>query len=142
MLNDAELEKIDREIKKNIQALFALGEHHLQFALAVDRRHWRQKTSRFYYAALNIKRAVSLCYDGRFSTDSSDHKVVGSLPRDFPDANAYAIKLPNLRDDRNLSDYGHVAEEGDLVLPLAESEVVVQALTQHAKKYLQDLGAL
>jgi len=73
ILAPAEIDKIRTEIDSNVIALFELGMLHHKFAMSLAIREWRQNISRLYYAAYNVKRAISLKCDGTFSTDSSDH---------------------------------------------------------------------
>lgn len=74
------VKKIQDEIDQNARGLFHLGGNHMAFAAGIPKSEWRQRISRFYYAAYNVKRAVSLKYDGTFSTDPSDHKKLTSYP--------------------------------------------------------------
>lgn len=140
LLDQRAMEALQGEIERHVQALFGLGSQHLEFARSIHRDAWRQRASRFYYAALNIKRSVTLHTSGAFSTDSSDHKNIGSLPTKFPDMNTYATRLGNLRDDRNIADYGHDAVEGDLVISPSETEILVVKFCGHAKAYLRGRG--
>lgn len=140
VLDAAAVGKLRQEIDRNIAELLQLGEEHLIFARGIAPRHWRQRISRLYYAALNFKRAITLDHSGEFSTDVSDHKNVGNLPDDFPSANTFGTRLENLRDDRNLADYSHVSTESDLILRPSDAEVLVVNFQTVAKKYLQDRG--
>ena len=70
----AELDKIRAEIDANVVGLYRLGQLHFTFARAVPALEWRQRVSRLYYGAYNVRRAIMLKYDGTFSTDSSDHQ--------------------------------------------------------------------
>lgn len=136
ILSAAELDKIRQEIVANAVGLFRLGENHYTFACGLPPAHWRQRVSRFYYGAYNIRRAVALKHDGSFSTDSSDHKNVDSIPNALANASVYKSKLTNLRDDRNLADYNHLAIETDLLIPVADCEILVTEFLRDAKAYL------
>jgi hypothetical protein len=125
ILTAAELAKITAEIDSNAIGLYRLGESHHQFAQSLDASYWRQRVSRLYYAAYNMRRAMALKYDGSFSTDSSDHAKVDAIPDALPNAAAYRLKLKNLRDDRNLADYSHLASETDLLMSPQEYELLV-----------------
>lgn len=105
ILDKPELEKIRNEINSNVIGLYRLGESHFAFAKSIKAGEWRQKISRLYYAAYNVKRAVSLKHDGSYTTDSTDHQKVDLLPETLVKHALYKVKLKNFRDDRNLADY-------------------------------------
>src|SRR4051812_26673109 len=69
VLDSAAIEALQAEIDRNVIALFRLGDDHLEFARAILTAHWRQKISRLYYGAFNMRRAVALHYAGHFATD-------------------------------------------------------------------------
>jgi hypothetical protein len=140
VLERAALDAIETEIHVNVGQLYSLGRSHFLFANRQGNRDWRQKISRFYYAAYNVSRAVRLCVNGEYSTDASDHKKIEVLPDDFPDKNTYANRLAVLREDRNLCDYDHVANRGDLVWSVEDSAEIVEKFLRDAKKYLRDRG--
>jgi hypothetical protein len=140
VLEPAGLAAIEAEISVNVSQLYALGRRHFLFAVRQGSRDWRQKISRFYYGAYNISRAVRLCVHGEYSTEVGDHKKVDSLPDDFPDRNTYANRLTVLREDRNLCDYDHTADRGDLVYSLDDSREVVEKFLRDSKKYLKGRG--
>ena len=119
--------------------LFVLGEEHYRFAVQIPGKHWRQKISRFYYGAYNVRRAVRLRYDGGYSTDLSDHKKP-DLPDKFPDKNTYEVQIKTLRDDRNLADYDHTADEADLVIALSDAERLVDDFIKDARDFLAAQG--
>ena len=104
VLNPAAVDAIRQEVRDNVKQLFALGDHHFYFAISIPNTNWRQRVSRFYYAAYNIRRAIALNDSGHFAMDVSDHKKIGELPSDFPNQNMFATELRGLRDDRNLAD--------------------------------------
>ena len=131
---------LQKEIDRNVVALFNLGNGHLEFAKGIAGIHWRQKISRLYYGAYNVRRAVALHYEGHFATDSSDHKSVGSLPGDFPNSDKFEARLQNLRDDRNLADYSHLAEVSELLASPSDVEVLVAEFRDLAKAYLNGRG--
>ncbi|SAK85585.1 hypothetical protein [Caballeronia ptereochthonis] len=140
ILADSELDKIRKEIDANVIGLYRLGEAHFRFAAAVDEGEWRQKISRYYYAAYNVRRAVALKHDGTYSSDSSDHQKVDQIPDTLSNSALYRVKLKNLRDDRNLADYSHLANENDLLISIAEAKTVVSQLLNDAKKFLSENG--
>ena len=113
--------------------LFKLGKSHYRFARRQNNRDWRQKISRLYYGAYNISRAVRLCVNGEYSTESSDHKKVEAIPDDFPNKNTYSNRMAVLRDDRNLCDYDHAAVIGDLILAPGDALQLVGDFLQDAK---------
>ncbi len=135
-----ELLKIQAEIDANVVGLYRLGDSHYQFALSIRPTEWRQRISRLYYAAYNVRRAVSLCHDGTFSSDSSDHQKMDSIPDAVANAATYRIKLKNLRDDRNLGDYNHLARETDLLSTAAEYELLVANFIADTAAYLGAKG--
>lgn len=140
ILTQEAIDAIDLEINENVLGLLRLGEEHLAFAAAVQAANWRQIISRTYYGAYSCSRAVRLCHDGHFSTDSTDHKKVGDLPAGFPQVNMYANRLPILRDDRNLCDYDHSASVADLAIPVQDARDLVAALLKDSKAYLIGKG--
>jgi hypothetical protein len=140
VLDAAAMALLQREIERNVAALFSLGDDHLSFAQTIAARQWRQRVSRLYYAALNVKRAVTLNHSGDFSTDVSDHKNISDLPSGFPNANTYGTRLVNLRDDRNIADYSHLSSETDLIITPADAQALVIAFRDHARAYLQSRG--
>lgn len=74
ILDQAACNAIQSEIDQNAKLLFHLGESHYLFAKQLGRQHWRQRISRFYYGAYNIRRAVSFHENGSFGTEVDDHK--------------------------------------------------------------------
>lgn len=140
ILDELELQKIRNEIDSNVIGLYRLGENHFTFAKSIKASEWRQRISRLYYAAYNIKRAIALKHDGSYTTDSSDHQKIDLLPESLNNHALYKVKLKNLRDDRNLADYSHLGQESDLLLSVFEAEKVVSDLMIDAKKFLTDNG--
>lgn len=140
ILDESSLVLLRNEIDRNVVALLDLGREHFDFAAQVVAVRWRQKTSRLYYAAFNTKRAVSLHHSGAFSTDVSDHKNISSLPPDFPRSNTHATRLNNLRDDRNIADYSHVAQPTDLIVGVHEAENFVRNFIEDSRSYLASRG--
>lgn len=140
ILSEVELDKIRRAVDHEVFGLYQLGMSHYYFASSIGKSEWRQKISRLYYAAYNVKRAIQLKDSGVYSTDSSDHQRIDELPKNLENAATYKGKLKNLRDDRNLADYSHVANEGDLLIKVADSEALVDDFITDAKKLLEDQG--
>lgn len=140
VLTKQQIKKIDSAISKECALLFNLGEAHFSFAVALSASEWRQRTSRLYYAAYNVKRAAALRFDGSFSTDSGDHSKIDQLPGVIANHATYAQKLKVLRDDRNLADYSHLAKEIDLVIPVSESESLVRDFIADVRSYLLNKG--
>ena len=125
ILDTSACDGIQQEIDENVKALFTLGEGHFQFAMQTPKTFWRQRISRLYYGAYNVRRAIQLHFNGDYQTDVTDHKKIGILPDSFPNKGAYQQRLVDLRDDRNQADYDHVADESDLILPQDDAEVFV-----------------
>ena len=137
-----ELDKIRAEVEVNVGGLFRLGQTHHAFARAIAAAEWRQRIARLYYGAYNVRRAVALKYDGTFSTDSSDHQNVDKLPDAVNNAATYRVKLKNLREDRNLADYNHLAQEADLISAPSDYEVMVTDFIRDATQYLTSQGVI
>jgi hypothetical protein len=140
LLDDAALAAIGSEISANIVQLYALGRNHYRFAVRQNNRSWRQKISRLYYGAYNTSRAIRLAVNGDYSTDSSDHKKIETLPDDFPRKSIYSNRLGVLRDDRNLCDYDHTVRIGDLLIGVDEAVELVQQFMTDAQVYLSNRG--
>jgi hypothetical protein len=140
LLDSAAYQILEQEIERNTISLFRLGEDHFTFAKSVHRTHWRQKISRCYYGAYNVRRAVRLYYEGHFRTDVSDHKQSAEFPNGFPNAETYKVQLGTLRDDRNLADYEHDATENDLILSVMDAERLTQDFINDARSFLKALG--
>lgn len=116
LLSKQELKKLTDDLDRNVVQLFELGVSHFKFAAPLTDADWRQKISRLYYAVYNIRRAVMLKDSGAFSTESSDHKTVDQLPDKIRNKELHITKLRELREDRNLADYSHLAVITDLVI--------------------------
>jgi len=142
VLTQPACDAIEAEITANVRELFSLGEHHFAFARQTTRDYWRQRISRFYYAAYNARRAIQLDFDGVYRTDVSDHKEIGALPNSFSNRNTYERRLVDLRGDRNLADYDHAADEGDLVLTQEEAENLVADFINDARAFLAGRGVV
>lgn len=136
ILSPDQIQKIEDEVNRNVSSLYFLGCSHYVFAMAVEDGEWRQVVSRLYYAAYNVKRAISLRCDGAYSTESSDHSKIEFLPSTLENADAYKLRLKNLRDDRNLADYSHSAVEEDLLHTVGSVREMVTQFISDAKKYL------
>lgn len=140
VLSDVQLRKIQAEVDANVVGLFRLGEQHYQFAKALARNEWRQKISRHYYGAYNVRRALALHHSGSFATDSSDHKSVDQIPDALANSGAHKQVLKSLRDDRNLCDYSHLARESDLLATVADVEQRVEQFIRDVRDFLTAKG--
>jgi hypothetical protein len=140
VVDAAAISAIEVEICTNVAQLYALGRSHYHFAVRQNNRSWRQKISRLYYAAYNVSRAIRLCVTGEYSTDSSDHKKIDTIPDDFPNKSKYANRLAVLRDDRNLCDYDHTATLPDLVVGVNDAVELVEQFLKDAQSYLKRRG--
>lgn len=140
LLTRTAITSIENEINQNGVQLFRLGENHFRFASHITNRYWRQKVSRLYYAIFNIRRAVLLVRDGVYNTDLTDHKNVGELPDDFPNRETYTRRFSDIRQDRNLADYSHLAARSDLAVPLQETEQLAREFVNDARRYLRARG--
>ena len=134
------LKSIQKAFDDNVKQLYNLGKEHFEFAEKIADFHWRQKISRLYYAAYNVRRAIVLKNDGSFNMDISDHQKIDQLPADFPNQNTYSNKLKALRDDRNLSDYGHTASPLDLLNSPDDAKQLVADFIGDAKAFLKRKG--
>lgn len=142
ILAPGQLNLINSAISDESALLHGLARAHLSFAVGIPIGEWRQRTSRLYYAAYNCRRAVMLRYDGSFSTDSTDHQNVEKIPDIIEDHATYSKRLKDLREDRNLADYSHLARVQDLLIPISESADLVEMFFGAAEKYLRDQGVL
>jgi hypothetical protein len=135
-----ELAKIEAEVSKQTRLMYELGLVHYDFTKNLPKKQWRQRVSRLYYAAYNGSKAVRFFHDGNHSTDSKDHSKVGALPDNFPDRAKYENQLQSLREDRNSSDYDHLAKIDDLIFsPKYYSDLVIDFL-RHAHEHLVARG--
>ena len=140
IIDASALAAIDAAIADNVRGLFHLGRSHFDFARATVAAQWRQKVSRFYYSAYAISRAVRLDHDGHYSTDVKDHSKIDELPTSFPKVERYKNQLGTLRDDRNLADYDHSAEEIDLVISVADADSLIAEFLADATAFLSSRG--
>lgn len=134
------VDALNREIRSNIIGLFRLGEGHFTFAAGLPHTEWRQIVSRSYYGAYNVARSIRLHHAGIYSTDSSDHKKAGELPDSFPNRNTYSNQISILREDRNLCDYDHAADEGELVIAVPDALNLVRDFVSDARAHLRRNG--
>lgn len=142
LLAQAELDKLTAELDRNVRLLFELGLTHYNFASSLNDADWRQKVSRLYYGAYNVRRSISLKYNGTFSTDNSDHKNVDQLPDTLNNKEAHSVNLRNFREDRNLCDYSHQAVMPDLVQAPADWQAFAQAFIADSRVYLAQQGVI
>ena len=139
ILDAGACDAIQNDINLNVRQLFNLGESHYMFAKQLDIEHWRQRISRFYYGAYNVRRAIGLHHNGSYGTEVDDHKKT-LLPDELNNHSTYSNKLGVLRDDRNLSDYDHTSVESDLVNTQNDTELFVTSFIDDAKAYLVSRG--
>ncbi|MDR1963079.1 MAG: hypothetical protein LBQ50_04825 [Planctomycetaceae bacterium] len=142
ILDQKSLNQIQNEIDKNVKDLFNLGINHYEFAKTLNSNDWRHKISRLYYAAYNIARSVRLHTSGIYSTDSEDHKRVGELPKNFPNQARYVTGLADLREDRNLCDYDHIAKIEDTKLGIDDACSLVEDFMKDADSYLKNRNVM
>jgi hypothetical protein len=140
LLSPASNAAIEAAITDNVVQLYRLGRNHYLFARRQNNRDWRQKISRFYYGAYNVSRSVRLCNNGDYSTDSSDHKKIESLPPGFPNIAAYQNQLIALREDRNLCDYDHSSSISALALGVVDTQTLVSSFLADAQSFLNAKG--
>lgn len=131
---------LESAINDNTQGLYRLGKLHLDFAVATTRRNWRQRISRFYYAAYNARRSLQLHVDGVYRTDVSDHKAMSKFPDGFPRASTYETRMKDLRADRNLADYDHDSQESDLILSQNDAQTLVEDFFKDIESFLVSRG--
>ncbi len=103
----ANLSWYNQEVSNTARNWLRLGMQHMLVAsrLASRPRDWRAAVSRCYYAAYNVSKCVRYCVNGFVRFDSTDHKMVGDLPNDFPARASWSTFLVELRQDRNFADY-------------------------------------
>jgi len=140
ILDQAALDLIEREIERHVTGLFTLGLNHYRHALRQQPASWRHKTSRLYYAAYSVGKAVRLYTSGEYTTDVKDHGRFGRLPDTFPGKSRYSNQLSLLREDRNTADYNHDARAKDLVINTADAEDLVRGFLKDSKMYLAGKG--
>jgi len=140
LLEPDQIDLINLQQKLQAKAMFDLGLSHFRFGRSLNKSHWRQRVSRFYYGAYNGSKAVRYLVDGAHSTDSSDHKNVGNLPTDFPVRETYNARLKELREDRNKCDYGHTTRARDLFISQTEAEELTGDFLRHTLEYLNQRG--
>jgi hypothetical protein len=140
LLDQKACDAIQDEIDKNVKALFDLGLGHFNFAKQTPSQYWRQRISRLYYGAYNVRRALQLHYNGDYNTDVSDHKKIYNMPDDLPNNEIYKRHLVDMREDRNIADYDHSASESDLTLTQDEAEKIVTDFIADVRTFLMNRG--
>lgn len=140
MLDVAAIGILEQEISSQVQKLYALSLGHYRFALKQPNVQWRQRVSRFYYAAYAASKSVRLYVNGDFSTDAKDHQKVGVLPDDFPQVARFTNQLAVLREDRNTCDYDHDCVAGDLIIRPRDAETLAKEFLTEARSYLAGRG--
>lgn len=142
VLDGSACSSLESEIHRITVALFHFGEEHFTFGKSINRVHWRQKISRYYYGAYNVKRAIQLHVNGVYNEDVSDHKNIDVFPDAFPNKSTYKIQLVTLRNDRNIADYGFESQESDLVIPVLDAEALIESFVRDSKTYLSKRGVM
>jgi hypothetical protein len=140
LLSKQEVAKLTDELDRNVQGLFKLGLAHQIFAATLSDNDWRQKISRLYYGVYNVRRAVVLKNSGVFSTEPSDHKNVDQLPDGMDNRESHISKLKDLREDRNLADYSHLAGMSDLVITPSEALIFANQFIVDCRQFLLQNG--
>ena len=142
LLTAQELAKLTTELNVNVSALFGLGLSHFNFASTLTDVDWRQKISRLYYGVYNVRRAVALKHSGIFSTDASDHKNIDQLPDGLNRRELHLNNLRDLREDRNLADYSHLALITNLVVTPDRSTDFATQFIDDCRLFLNQNGLL
>jgi len=142
ILDPIEIEKIISEAKSHTRLMYELGLDHYCFAKKAQKKQWRQRVSRLYYAGYNVSKAIRFECDGSFSTEVKDHSKVGDLPENFPDKATFLNEFKNLREDRNSADYDHLARKADLLKKPEEYEALVLSFLRHAHDHLANRGTI
>ncbi len=140
LLEPDQIDLINLQQRLQAKAMFDLGLSHFRFGKSLNNTHWRQRVSRFYYGAYNGSKAIRYLVDGAHSTDSSDHKRIGDLPKGFPMRETYNARLKELRDDRNKCDYDHTARARDLFISQTNAEQLTGDFLRHTLAYLNGRG--
>ena len=140
VLDPAAILLIREQARHHTAAMYKLGVSHYRFAISLSRPHWRQKISRLYYAGYNVSKSVRFDSDGNHSSDVKDHQKVGSLPDDFPNRATYENELKNLRNDRNLCDYDHIAMASDLLKSTKYYKHLITEFLRDAHDHLRTRG--
>jgi len=140
LLTAQELQKIEDAANAQVQLLFDLALSHFRFSERLANAHWRQRISRYYYAAYSASKCVRLFVQGEHSKEVADHKKVGAVPNDFPDRALYEAQLAVLREDRNSCDYDHEFSVGELVISQREASELVRKFLIDTKVYVGGRG--
>jgi hypothetical protein len=102
----SDLHIFERHVKTVGLAWFSLGRLHLADArVLLAGGATRGTYSRAYYAAYNLSKSVRFLVCGYVSLKGDDHKQIGGLPDDFPNASQWASDLESLYEDRLRADY-------------------------------------
>ena len=140
---------IREEINKQVFELFKLGESHCLFAVKIKSLRgfdeeivWRQRISRLYYGIYNVRRAIMLACEGTYSTSSDDHQKVENLPDGMNNVAMYKRRIRDLRADRNLADYDHLASIDKLTQTPDDAEILVLEFIKDARNFLNERGIL
>jgi len=142
LLGEEGCEKIETGIKNECQGLYSLALNHYRFANGLSRHQWRQKVSRYYYAAYMGSRTIRLYVHGDYSIDVKDHSKIGQIPSKFPKQSEFSNKLDLLREDRNTCDYDHNARASELNLTTSEAYDLVTEFLVQAQGFLQERGLI
>jgi hypothetical protein len=134
---------IRKELYSNVGELLKLAHIHLKFAFNVKGKEgWRQKVSRGYYACYSASRAVRLAFSGVYSTDLTDHKNIGDLPKDFPYLSKWQEFFTKYKGDRNLADYDHSGKISSLEMKSDEYLKQTKIFLDETKQYLKNKGII
>lgn len=117
---------------------FQLGREHLAEAKGALRGGAvRTVYSRAYYAVYSFSKTIRFLVYGEVSMKGDDHKAVGHLPTDMPNANSWGRDLEALYDHRLRADYDNWSNTGTLHT-LSPSDCVDKADAFHgvAQQYL------
>jgi hypothetical protein len=87
-----------------------------------------------------VSRAVRLSESGQYSQKADDHDRVGDLPDHFEGRERFANRLRALRLDRNLCDYDHEADVGDLTTTVDEWTGFAREFVDEAARFLKKKG--
>jgi hypothetical protein len=134
----SDLALLTRHVHAVGTAWFLLGREHLSDAqVAVAGRATRAVYSRAYYAVYNFSRTVRFIVHGTVSLKGDDHRSVGNLPSDMPDAITWGSELELLYEHRLRADYDNWSDTLQrYTLTPADCVDRAERFHQAAEKYL------